>query len=85
LDDARLPGIAEVEGAFTSAGLQPGEHQVIRQQIDVSLAAHLERLRLRAISTLALLSDAEFQSGIHSVGARFCRAAVRRSPSSCSW
>jgi ubiquinone/menaquinone biosynthesis C-methylase UbiE len=64
LDESRLPSIETVEAAFASAGLQPGAHQVVRQQIDASLSAHLDRLRLRAISSLALLSDAEYERGI---------------------
>jgi ubiquinone/menaquinone biosynthesis C-methylase UbiE len=64
LDEARLPAVEEVVFAFAASGLEAIDHKVVRQQIDRSLADHLERLRLRAISTLALLPDEQFASGI---------------------
>ena len=64
LDETRLPSIEEVTSAFSASGLNLIGQTVVRQQIDPNLASHLERLRLRALSTLALLPDCEFEEGI---------------------
>ena len=64
LDEARLPTVAAVRDAFLAAGFALVALEGVRQEIDPSLAAHYERVKRRALSTLALLSDAEFEAGL---------------------
>lgn len=71
LDEARLPTVAAVRDAFLAEGFAYVAFESVRQEIDPSLAAHYERIQQRALSTLALLSDAEFAAGL----ARMRRAA----------
>lgn len=76
IDEARLPTVARVRDAFADAGFAPVALDTIEQQIDTSLGAHYERLKLRALSSFELLSDAEFEAGL----ARLRRAAELETP-----
>jgi len=64
LDEARLPTVAAVRDTFLAAGFAYVAFESVWQEIDPSLAAHYERIKRRALSTLALLSDAEFEAGL---------------------
>jgi ubiquinone/menaquinone biosynthesis C-methylase UbiE len=64
LDEARLPTVAAVRDTFLAEGFAYVAFESVRQEIDPSLAAHYERIKRRALSTLALLSDAEFEAGL---------------------
>ena len=65
------PPARDVIAAFTRNGFRHVETERIEQQTAPSLHAYYERVKLRAISTLELISDAEFKAGI----ARMRRAA----------
>jgi SAM-dependent methyltransferase len=67
LDRQRLPSVQPTVEAFEAAGFQPLAHRIITQQTDASLRAHYERMKLRAVSTLLLISDDEFQEGIRAL------------------
>ena len=71
IDEVRLPTVERLRAAFASAGFELIALDPIEQEIDASLTAHYERLKLRALSTLELISDAEFEAGL----ARMRRAA----------
>ena len=62
IDEARMPSRAEVTQAF--AGWEPVADEVVWQETSPSLRVYHERLRLRAISTLELLPDDEFEAGV---------------------
>jgi ubiquinone/menaquinone biosynthesis C-methylase UbiE len=64
LDESRLPTLATVRSDMTSCGLEFVAHEAVLQQIDVSLKAHCDRIALRAISTLELISDSAFAAGV---------------------
>jgi ubiquinone/menaquinone biosynthesis C-methylase UbiE len=64
IDDARMPKIQEVVAAFEAAGLRCAARREVTQHIDDSLAAHCERMKLRAASTFELMSDEDFHAGI---------------------
>jgi ubiquinone/menaquinone biosynthesis C-methylase UbiE len=71
IDEARLPTVEHVRAAFLASGFEPVALETIEQEIDVSLNAHYERLKRRALSTFELISDADFEAGL----ARLRRAA----------
>jgi phosphoserine phosphatase len=63
--------IAEAQAAATAElvrrldhGFQPVARETIEQQVAPSLPAYYDRVALRAISTLELISDAEFEAGL---------------------
>jgi len=64
IDEARLPTVERVRDAFVAAGFELVALDTLEQEIDVSLSAHYERLKLRALSTFELISDAEFEAGL---------------------
>ncbi len=64
LDEARLPTVTAVRDAFLAAGFAFVAFETVRQEIDPSLAAHYERIKRRAVSTLALLPDADYEAGL---------------------
>lgn len=64
IDEVRLPTVERVRAAFAAAGFELMALDPIEQEIDASLSAHYERLKLRALSTLELISDAEFEAGL---------------------
>ena len=66
---ARAPGIEETVAAFEEAGLRLREHRVVTQVLDDSLRSHCERIKLRALSPLQLLTDEEFEEGIQAMEA----------------
>ena len=76
IDEARLPTVERVCDAFAGAGFERVALDTIEQQIDASLDAHYERLKLRALSSFELISDAEFEAGL----ARLRHAADLETP-----
>lgn len=67
IDNSRLPGIGVIVNIFQKIGLTLEDHRVIRQCIDDSLAAHCERIKLKALSTFEFISEEEFQHGIRNM------------------
>jgi ubiquinone/menaquinone biosynthesis C-methylase UbiE len=62
---------AKAQAAATAAflqrldqGFESVAHETIEQEVAPSLSAYFERIALRAISTLELISDAEFEAGL---------------------
>jgi ubiquinone/menaquinone biosynthesis C-methylase UbiE len=67
------PPVEEVVAAFARGGFAHVATERIEQQTAPSLRAYCERVALRAISTLELITDAEFEAGL----ARMRRAGER--------
>jgi ubiquinone/menaquinone biosynthesis C-methylase UbiE len=67
IDEERMPATSQVVDALTHVGMSPVCHRVVEQEIDSSLAAHCERLKLRAVSTLELISAAEREAGFRAM------------------
>jgi ubiquinone/menaquinone biosynthesis C-methylase UbiE len=68
IDERRVPSRAEATAIFTAHGFEVMADEVIRQETSPSLRAYHERLKLRAISTLELLPDHEFDEGVARLG-----------------
>jgi ubiquinone/menaquinone biosynthesis C-methylase UbiE len=62
--ERRMPPVADVVDAFSDHGFEQVANEVLDQETAPSLAALHERLKLRAISTLELISDEEFEEGL---------------------
>jgi SAM-dependent methyltransferase len=62
--ERRMPSLTDVRGVFADRGFEEVENEVIDQETAPSLAALHERLRHRAISTLELISDTDFEDGL---------------------
>jgi ubiquinone/menaquinone biosynthesis C-methylase UbiE len=58
------PPAPEVVAMFTSGGFEHVESDRIEQQTASSFREYYRRIKLRAISTLELISDGEFEQGI---------------------
>lgn len=67
IDERRLPDSSDVRKLFCQLDFTFVELRPIRQMIDISWAAHLERLRKRGCSSLELISDSDFDSGIKQI------------------
>lgn len=63
-DDGQLPAVEEVRRDFEGAGLEFAALESIRQMFAQSFEAYIEKLRSRATSTLRLISDEAFQTGL---------------------
>ena len=61
---ARLPSQAEIAATATGAGLSLMRHSVIEQEFASSMREYRAKVKMRALSDLAVLSDAEFDAGI---------------------
>ena len=68
IDEARMPTRAEVAATFEEHGFELVADEVIEQETSPSLRVYHERLKLRAISTLELIPDHEFEEGIARMG-----------------
>jgi SAM-dependent methyltransferase len=68
LDEKRMPARAEVAAMFEPHGFEAIASEVVWQETSPSLRVYHERLKLRAISTLELLPDHEFQEGLARLG-----------------
>jgi ubiquinone/menaquinone biosynthesis C-methylase UbiE len=64
IENERLPSIEEVISDFEGAGLEYTAHELVQQTFAESFPALIERMRHRGVSTLRLISDAEFQEGL---------------------
>lgn len=64
LDRERFPGPERLEAALRGAGFAEPEIRRLRQEVTLTRAEALERLRGRFISTLHLLGDEELAEGI---------------------
>jgi len=64
VDRARMPTRADVVAMFEPHGFEVCADEVVWQETSPSLRAYYERLKLRAISTLELLPDHEFDEGV---------------------
>jgi ubiquinone/menaquinone biosynthesis C-methylase UbiE len=64
IDEQRLPSIGEVAAMFTGGGFDQLASETIEQQTTPSFRAYYERIKLRAISTLELIDDADFEQGM---------------------
>jgi ubiquinone/menaquinone biosynthesis C-methylase UbiE len=72
-----FPTLEEITATFGDADLRPVAHDVIWQTTAASMRQLCERVRLRADSTLELLTDQEFADGMARLEAA---AASERSP-----
>lgn len=59
-----LPTTSAVLDAFRAAGLELREERRVRQRMDPDYRAYAERMRLRAMSPLRVISDADFDAGM---------------------
>jgi ubiquinone/menaquinone biosynthesis C-methylase UbiE len=59
--ERQMPSLGEVMASF--AGFEPAAEETIEQETAPSLRAYHERMKLRAISTLELIEDADFERG----------------------
>jgi ubiquinone/menaquinone biosynthesis C-methylase UbiE len=64
VDEKRLPTAERIRDAFAAAGFALQALDSLEQQIDPSLAAHYERIKQRALSSLETISDAEYDEGL---------------------
>jgi ubiquinone/menaquinone biosynthesis C-methylase UbiE len=62
--EGQFPSVDEVLAVFGRHGFEHVTTEVLEQETAPSLRAWHERLKLRAVSTLELLSDADFEAGI---------------------
>ena len=60
----KLPAVDAVTRAMQSAGLFPVSHEVITQRFADSFEEYYEKIRLRALSDLTMVSDEEFEAGL---------------------
>jgi ubiquinone/menaquinone biosynthesis C-methylase UbiE len=67
IDDGRLPDLAETERTFSGSGFETVALETIRQEIDVGLKAHYERIKTRSLSTFEFLSEEEIQAGLRAM------------------
>ena len=63
-DEARLPTVESVRAAFAGHGFELVTLDTLEQEIDSSLTAHYDRIKQRALSTFALITDAQFEAGL---------------------
>lgn len=64
VDDARMPSRAEIRVTFEQAGFATQSWRIVEQEFATTPMEALERVRRRAFSTLRLISDEAFTSGL---------------------
>jgi ubiquinone/menaquinone biosynthesis C-methylase UbiE len=64
IDRERVPSADDVLDLFGAAGFQLVAHEEIAQESASSFQEYYERIATRSISTLELISDAEFEEGV---------------------
>jgi ubiquinone/menaquinone biosynthesis C-methylase UbiE len=69
VDEARMPSVADIERAWAPSGLVLTAREPVMQLVAENLLQLAERLQHRAISTLRLIDDHDFEVGV---------AAIRR-------
>ena len=62
--ERRMPAVSEVTEPFDRHGFELIADEVFDQETAPSLRAFHERIKLRAISTLELISDDDFEAGL---------------------
>lgn len=75
IDEQRVPTVEQVVKAFGAAGLSFETRIDVHQPVARDLREYAERTAERAISTLEIIDDAEFEQGV-----RELRAAARTAP-----
>jgi ubiquinone/menaquinone biosynthesis C-methylase UbiE len=63
-DERRMPSLEEMVRVMGEAGFEHLGHERIGQQLDESLMAHCERIKLRAISSLEQVGPEEWAEGL---------------------
>jgi ubiquinone/menaquinone biosynthesis C-methylase UbiE len=63
-DEARMPSVERVERAFAACGYRTVALEEVRQVTDRTLEAHLERMRRRALSFFAFMTEEEIRAGL---------------------
>lgn len=66
-ENERMPSVEAVEAMARPYGLERIDLRMVRQETDSSLAAHYTRLKKRAMSTFALLTEEEIEAGLAAV------------------
>lgn len=74
IDEARMPPRADVEAAFSRAGLTRHAHMTVWQTFAESPAAAYAKVSQRAFSNLQMISDEAFKEGLAAYEAH-CRSA----------
>jgi ubiquinone/menaquinone biosynthesis C-methylase UbiE len=69
IERGMFPTVAEVLDVFAEVGLRQLALEAVPARLADSLAAHAEKLRLRAISTFEFLTDAEIEAGFAALDA----------------
>jgi hypothetical protein len=64
LINSEMPSQRDIEEVFGAAGFAPIVHQVVRQVIAPDWERFVDKMRLRADSFLARLSDQDFEQGM---------------------
>lgn len=64
LDEGRMPTVSRLEEAWRRCGLYLAERRLVQHLAAASLEDLAERLSYRSISTLELIPDAEFETGM---------------------
>ena len=64
IDNQQLPSLDAIQNLFSEHSFQVVTVDVIHQVVAPDLAAYADRLSLRAISTMKLLPDEEFEEGL---------------------
>ncbi|HET8576745.1 MAG TPA: methyltransferase domain-containing protein [Methylomirabilota bacterium] len=76
IDEERMPGREAVMAAARRAGFDAERRTTVAQPTTRGLVAYAERIGRRAISTLRLVSDREFEAGMRELR-RYCAAHDR--------
>lgn len=79
LERERMPSRRALTQAFRDHGFTGLRHEIIKQQVAVNSADLLRKVRLRGLSSLAMISDAAFQRGLCDLE-RYCQRADSRQP-----
>lgn len=66
-DRRRLPSLGKLVSTFASAGLRLITHLTVTQVTDQSLARHVQRVKLRAVSSVEYISDDEWTRGLRAM------------------
>jgi ubiquinone/menaquinone biosynthesis C-methylase UbiE len=75
IDEARVPTVEQVTAAFARSGLSFESRTNVHQPVAPDLRSYAEKIAERAISTLEIIDDEEFERGL-----RELRAAARTAP-----
>lgn len=64
IDFRRLPSLDTLESSLSGAGFRDFEYVTVIQDLVSTVEQYIDKMRMRSISTLTFLSDAELQNGI---------------------